>query len=99
MADRINKFDIILCHQEYFDDKKNHQILNEASCIKILATHQKNIKLKIFNEIILLPTSVKELNNIVEGAAAKKFNANSFIKIKSIRLIKIRKSLTKEEYS
>ena len=96
VADRINKFDIILCHQEYFDDKKNHQILNEASCIKILATHQKNIKLKIFNEIILLPTSVKELNNIVEGAAAKKkFNANSFIKIKEYSLDKNQKKLNK----
>ena len=33
---------------------------------------KKNIKLNIFNDIILLPTTVNELNNIIESSAAKK---------------------------
>ncbi len=48
--------------------------------------------------IISLPTSVKEINTIVEsGSAKKKFIKNSFIKIKSYILDKNEKKLSKND--
>ena len=51
-----------------------------------------------FDYILKLPTTIKEINNIVESSAAKnKFNKNSSIKIKSYFLDKNEKKLIKDE--
>ncbi len=93
----INKYDIILFHQEHFVDEKKQQILSDSACIKILATHKRNVKSNIFDEIILLPTTIKEINNTVEAAVAKKkFNVNSSIKVKGYSLDRNQKKLNKK---
>ena len=35
---------------------------------------------KLFDEILNLPTSIKEINKIIESIVAKKFSKNSSIK-------------------
>ena len=51
----------------------------------------------IFNEIILLPIKIQDLNNILSNSVIKKnFNINSSISIKKYNLDKNEKKLTKE---
>ncbi len=54
--------------------------------------------MKKFDYILNLPTTVKEINNIVEGGAVKKkFSENSSIKIKSYLLDKNEKKLSRKD--
>ena len=70
----------------------------DALCIKILASKKRNYKSDIFNDIILLPTTINEINNIIESSAAKKiFNSNSSVKIKNYYLDRNQKRLSKED--
>ncbi len=87
-----------VCHEENLEDKETEQILKSYNCFKILITKNKKKKINIFDYILKLPTSVKELNNIIEKSAAKKkFNLNSSIKIKSYLLDKNEKKLFKDK--
>ena len=62
------------------------------NCLKILATNQNNKKYQIFDYILKLPTTVKEINDIIEiTASKKKFNKNSSIKIKKYLMDKNQK--------
>ena len=55
------------------------------------------IDLKNFDHILMLPTSVKEINNLIDRSDVKRrFNKNSSIKIKSYFLDKNEKKLRKE---
>ena len=75
-------------------------MLNDSQCIKILATNINKKKSNIFDGVINLPTSVKELNKIVEISASKKqFSINSSIKIKDYSLDKNEKKLIKTNIS
>ena len=74
--------------------------MNVSKCVKILATNKNRKKSDIFDGIISLPTSVKEVNKIVEISAAKKqFTINSSIKIKDYSLDKNEKKLVKNNIS
>ena len=95
-----NDPNVLICHQEYINDKKNLDMLNGSQCIKILATNINKKKSNIFDGVINLPTSVKELNKIVEISASKKqFSINSSIKIKDYSLDKNEKKLIKTNIS
>ncbi len=95
---KLNKYDVVICHQEYFNSEKNRKLLADALCIKILASKKRNYKSDIFNDIILLPTTINEINNIIESSAAKKiFNSNSSVKIKNYYLDRNQKRLSKED--
>ena len=95
-----NDPNVLICHQEYINDKKNLDMLNGSQCIKILATNTNEKKSNIFDGVINLPTSVKELNKIVEISASKKqFSINSSIKIKDYSLDKNEKKLIKTNIS
>ena len=69
-------------------------MLNNNNCIKILFS-PKDININFpLDAVIQLPTTIKEINNIVENSVAKKkFNKNSSIKIKNYLLDKNEKKL------
>ncbi len=69
----------------------------KANCFKILATNQNNNKYQIFDHILKLPTTVKEINDIIETTAVKReFSRNSSIQIKKYFLDKNEKKLSKD---
>ena len=85
--------DIILIHEDE-DQSKN---LSKIKTVKILATSNKKDS-KLFDNIIKLPTTLKEINETIENTLAKvKFNQNSSIKLKEYLLNKNEKKLTKND--
>ncbi len=86
--------DIILIHENE-DQSKN---LSKLKIAKILATSNKKKDSKLFDNIIKLPTTLKEINETIENTLAKvKFNQNSSIKLKEYLLNKNEKKLTKND--
>ena len=72
-------------------------MLANTKNFKIFASSE-DVKTKSFDYILKLPTTVKDLNNLVEsGAARKEFSKNSSIKIKSYLLDKNEKKLLKDK--
>ena len=84
-------------HEQFLQNNKLENIYNSSDCFKILATNKKKIELKNFDNILNLPTSIKEINDLVDKCDAKKqFNKNSSIIIKSYFLDKNEKKLKKD---
>ena len=78
-------------------DDKFQKVLANTKNFKIFASSE-DVKTKSFDYILKLPTTVKDLNNLVEsGAARKEFSKNSSIKIKSYLLDKNEKKLLKDK--
>ena len=78
---------------------KIREIITNSNAVKILVT-DKNEKNIIYDDILKLPTSIKEINYVIEKSVAKKtFNKNSSIKIKSFLLDKNEKKLIKDNKS
>ncbi len=87
---------ILLCHEEFIQNKKNLKFLKDIKCTKILASIKHTTSEKVFNDFIKLPTSVKQLNDQIETSSAKKiFGINSSIKIKDYTLDKNEKKLNR----
>ena len=62
-----------------------------------LATNKKKTDFKNFDHILSLPTSIKEINNLIDKSDIKrKFHKNSSIKIKKYLLDKNEKKLKKD---
>ena len=96
---KINNFDVFICHTKLFSEK-NIKILKNIQCLKILAGKSNNKISKLFDDTIFLPTTLKEINKIVETRAAKnQFNINSAIKIKDYSLDKNEKKLSRDNNS
>ena len=96
----LNDFNVLICHQDYIEEKKNLNAFSNSKCIKILATNKNEKINNIFDGVINLPTSITEINKIVEISVAKKmFTINSSIKIKDYLLDKNEKKLTKNNIS
>ena len=92
----ISKYDVLFIHSEILENKKIREIIINVNAVKILVT-EKNEKNTIYDDVLKLPTSIKEINYVVEKSAAKKtFNKNSSIKIKSFLLDKNEKKLIKD---
>tara|TARA_A100001015_G_scaffold285932_1_gene354006 strand:+ start:5698 stop:6303 length:606 start_codon:yes stop_codon:yes gene_type:complete len=86
---------IILFHIDALQDKKQENYIKRNNVLKICATDKKEFK-NNWDAKIDLPTTLKEINAIVESAfVKKKFNKNSSIKIKSYLLDKNEKKLSK----
>ena len=85
-------FDGIICSEDQIDKKHINDILVKEGLFKILAYSNLSSSSKLFDYSLKIPTSIKELNNIIESAAAKKFIKNSSIKIKSYSLDKNQKN-------
>ncbi|MEC7168915.1 MAG: helix-turn-helix domain-containing protein [Pseudomonadota bacterium] len=94
----IDNFDGIIYHEEILKDKINKTVSDNKDCFKILASYdKKNDKSDLFDFFLKLPTSINEINNVVESLVAKKkFVKNSSIKIKSYTLNKNDKKLLKK---
>ena len=76
-------------------DKKQKDFIENNNSIKICASEEKNIDGN-YDAILELPTTLKEINFIVENTAVKKkFNKNSSIVIKNYLLNKNEKKLSK----
>ena len=91
-----SNFNGFICHEDNLKIVEND--LNSISCFKVLATKNNIKNKKNFDYILKLPTSIKELNKIIESSEAKnQFTKNSSIKIKKYFLDKNEKKLTKGE--
>ena len=90
-----NNFNIILFHVDALKDKKKKDFINNFDSIKICAGKRKDL-IDIYDANIELPTSLTEINTIIDKTLAKKrFNKNSSIEIKSYVLNKNEKKLSK----
>ena len=89
------EFNGVICHEHEHDKLK--KIINIKDCLKVLACSKKSKIEENFDHIINLPTSIKEMNRIIEDIFAKKsFNKNSSIEVKSYILDKNEKKLVKK---
>ncbi len=97
-ASSLKDYDGIICHELNSENKEFLQLIEKSDCFKVLASLQKNVNSKFFDQVLSLPTTPNELNDIVESCAAKKnFSKNSSIKIKEYFLNKNEKKLVKNE--
>jgi len=95
--DLFKEYDVLLVHEDYFKTKNfQKDEINKINKIKIFATYSNLNMPEYFNDKLLLPMKVKELNDIIENSIAKKnFNKNSSITIKEYTLNKNEKKLVK----
>jgi len=90
-----DNFDIILFHTECNQNKKQQDFIVNHGSIKICAGKKKDSQ-DNFDAFLELPTTLKEINSVVESAVAKKrFNKNSSIEVKDYLLNKNEKKLSK----
>ena len=81
-SDKKNtNYDIVILHKDILTNKEQIKILSSNKPIIILASDENN-KLIDYDSILTLPTSINEINSIVERLSTKKiFNKNSSISI------------------
>ena len=93
----FENYDILFIHEDYFknDISEKNVLALKSDKIKILAFYSKT-NLIGFNDSLSLPTSVKDINEIIKNSIIKKkFNNNSKISIKEYVLDKNEKKLFK----
>ncbi len=89
------KLHFVIIHKDVLSSNSTINILDNNNLIKILAS-DKIEKTTTFDAALKLPTTLREINLIIEHIAAKKiFNENSSIKIKNYLLDKNEKKLIK----
>ena len=94
----IDNTDVLLVHEDFFKKTPDDKYLQDINKIKVLVMSTSKSNSTIFKDKLLLPTSIKEINLIVENSIIKKsFNKNSSIKIKSYVLDKNEKKLIKSD--
>tara|TARA_B100001996_G_C18465314_1_gene517746 strand:+ start:52 stop:681 length:630 start_codon:yes stop_codon:yes gene_type:complete len=88
-------YDILFVHEDFFKNNQNsEELLNRSNKVKILAYYSKDILQEAFTEKLFLPTSITDLNQIIENSIIKKsFSKNSSIKLKDYILDKNEKKL------
>ncbi len=88
-------YDILLFHEEFLENKNNKNIIDNLVIIKILASSSSS-KNHTYDALLKFPTSINEINFIIEKSAIKKkFIENASIKIKNYSLDKNEKKLSK----
>ena len=91
------EFDILIFHNDSLKIKSDKSFIDNSNAIKILACNNSD-KINNYDFILSLPTTLKEINSVVENLLAKKiFNKNSSIKIKSFFLDKNEKKLIRNQ--
>jgi len=94
----FENYDVLFCHQDFLKDNLSTESLKNSNKIKILAFSSNKIKSDIFTDKIHLPTSIKDINFIIENSIIKKkFSKNSSIKIKNYILDKNEKKLINDK--
>ena len=90
-----DNFDIILFQIECYQNKKQKDFIADHNNIKICVGKKKDLQ-DNFDAFLELPTTLKEINSVVESTVAKKrFNKNSSIEVKNYLLNKNEKKLSK----
>ncbi len=90
-----NNFDIILFHKEFYQIKKQKNLIDNHNSMKICAGEKKDAQ-DNFDYFLELPTTLKEINSVIESTVAKnRFNKNSSIEVKNYLLNKNEKKLSK----
>ena len=90
--------DILFCHEDCLKDTKSLKIIDNSSKLKILAYKSDHVNSNIFSEKLNLPTSISEINFVMENLITKEnFSRNSSIKIKNYTLDKNEKKLINEK--
>ena len=93
VSSNIDEKKIILCHKLPWG-QNNLNKLKKSKCIKILVSEKNEKNINFFHSVLKLPTSVNEINNVIEKSLARdKFGKNSFIKIKNYILDKNERKL------
>ena len=94
----FDSYDVLFCHQDFFNTNSSIDIFKKSNRIKILAYSSEKVKFELFDDKIFLPVKFEEINNIIENSIAKKnFSKNSSIKIKKYILDKNEKKLLKDK--
>jgi len=94
-----NIHNIILFHEEVLKDKKQKDFINNSNSIKVYASNKDKIS-KYYDAFLELPTTLKDINSVIENIfAKKKFSKNSSIEIKDYHLDKNEKKLSKADLS
>ena len=94
----FDSYDVLFCHQDFFNKNSSIDIFKKSNRIKILAYSSEKVKFELFDDKIFLPVKFEEINNIIENSIAKKnFSKNSSIKIKKYILDKNEKKLLKDK--
>ena len=87
----------IIYHQDTSHDDGLKDTLQKYNCLKILAADNNTKLANDYDYILKLPTTIEEVNNMIEGSAAKNiFAKNSSISIKDYILDKNEKKLIKD---
>ena len=95
-----DNIDVLIYHNQDIQNSKKIYNLDKLQIIKILASNSKGKGLENFDHVINLPTTLNDLNKVVEQAAIKKkFHQNSSIKVKDYLLDKNEKKLIKNDKS
>ena len=84
VSSNIDEKKIILCHSNYLEDKNNLNFLKKSKCIKILVSEKNDNNINFFHSVLKLPTSIIEINNVIESSVAK----NNYKKTKGCIAIK-----------
>tara|TARA_B100001057_G_scaffold495901_1_gene595963 strand:+ start:854 stop:1459 length:606 start_codon:yes stop_codon:yes gene_type:complete len=86
-------YNAVIIHKDTLNDTKCNDFLNKFVSVKIFASNKK-VSIKNFDAYLELPTTIKDINSIVENSLAKnEFNKNSRINIKRYLLDKNEKKL------
>ena len=94
-ASTTNDYDVIIFHIDILKNQQTKALIDKSNALKICAKN-KNAKNSNHESYVQLPTTLNELNSIVESVLAKKtFNKNSSIKLKNYLLDKNEKKLKK----
>ena len=89
-------FDIILFHEKILENQKSKDFILKSKLLKIYISNKRNLSVYC-DEYLQIPTTLKELNNIIENTLAKKkFSKNSSIKVKEYFMDKNEKKLFKD---
>ena len=90
-------FDVVLFHEDALNDKEDNKIIRNTHNLKVLASSEKKA-FQNFDAFLELPSSLREINAVIESVTAKKvFSKNSSIEIKKYLLNKNEKKLSKNK--
>ena len=96
----LDKYDVLLIHEDYLINRASIKFLENCNKIKILIYSSNKSNSISFTDELLLPSTVKEINEIIENSIVKKkFTKNSTIQIKDYILDKNEKKLIKNKTS
>ena len=88
-------FDVILFHEDALNDKEDCKIISNSHSLKVLASSKKKNSHN-FDAFLELPSSLREINAVIESVIAKNiFGKNSSIVIKNYLMNKNEKKLKK----